>query len=281
MVKAAALLRHNPALLAGIVYANAVSRIAGTPKHPVQKEINGVKFEFDFSLGPQIRQMYFNAYEPLTLAAMKQFLRKGDTFLDVGANMGFIASIAAGIVGKQGQVHCFEPSPADFERLKKLPLLNPDYKIFINPCAAGEKKEIVNMDISNLSWVGWNTLVPNFMRRNACKESVPVEVIRLDDYIRKKRGEMGRIGVIKIDTEGFEFFVLKGLEKFFEEERERPVILCEITPRANGLMGVDMADVAGTMDQYGYHAYSYVNWKTRVALTDLQVQTDVIFLARA
>ena len=70
--------------------------------------------------------MFFGAYEPLTVAAIKKYLREGDTFIDVGANIGFISSIAAGIVGTRGQIHSFEPVPRDFERLKGFSLMTPE-----------------------------------------------------------------------------------------------------------------------------------------------------------
>lgn len=276
--KAASLLFHDPLALMKMGYARARCKTGHAPSAPVVKERNGVKFEFDFDYGPQIKIMYFDAYEPLTLRAMRKFLQPGDTFIDAGANIGFISWVAAGMVGKEGQVHSFEPSARDFARLKKLSDMNPGHKIICHPVALGEKKEIKDMDIAKSTWVGWNTLVPAFMREDSFKETIQVQVTRLDDYIREHEKQMGRIAMIKIDTEGFEFFVLKGLRHFFENQKNRPAILCELTPRANGLMGIPMSDFYEYMSQYGYQGYDLCNYRQKIDLANLKEQQDALFV---
>ena len=58
--------------------------------------------------------MYYGSYAVPIVETMKRTLRPGDTFLDVGANIGYLSAIAAGLVGVTGQVHCFEPVPDYF-----------------------------------------------------------------------------------------------------------------------------------------------------------------------
>ena len=84
--------------------------------------------------------------------------------------------------------------------------------------------------------------------------------------------------MIKIDTEGFEFFVLKGLQGFFEDPQNRPPILCEITPRAHGLMGIRLEELTNYLQAYGYHAHNLLNLK-RINIPVLKAQTDVLFLS--
>lgn len=279
IVKAASLLLNDPVSLLEMGCNQMKSKMGSVPSAPVVKEKNGIKFEFDFDYGPQLKLMYFDVYEPLTIRALRKFLKKGDTFIDAGANIGFISWVAAGLVGKEGQVHSFEPSNRDFEQLKKISEMNPEYKIVCNRMALGEKKEMKDLDVSKSTWVGWNTLVPAFMRKNDFQETIQVQVVRLDDYIREHESRLGRIAMIKIDTEGFEFFVLKGLQHFFENSSNRPAILCEVTPRANGLMGIGMSDLERWMTSYGYHCYSLCNYRERVDLANLSQQSDVLFLA--
>ena len=40
---------------------------------------------------------------------IKYFVSEGDTVFDIGANIGRFATLAAGLVGKNGKVYCFEP----------------------------------------------------------------------------------------------------------------------------------------------------------------------------
>ena len=276
--KAASLLSHNPRLLAKILYANSMNRFGHVPASRLVKAINGVRFEFDFDYGPQLRKMYFGAYEPLTIEMMSQILKKGDTFLDVGASIGYLSARALGMVGSTGQVHSFEPVPKDYERLEKLATMNPAYTIVTNRWALGDEEGTLEMDVTCLPWIGWNTLVPAFMRRDAWKESIPVRILRLDDYIMERGADLGNLTLIKIDTEGFEFPVLRGLRRYFEKGCNLPAILCEINPRAYPLLAMRLAQLTAFMREMGYDAFSLLNLRQRVDLSKLEQTTDVLFL---
>ena len=66
---------------------------------------------------------------------MEKYLSYGDTFIDIGANIGYLSMIGANIVGKDGAVHAFEPVPHYFKILEKLAKMNSGYKIIVNPIA--------------------------------------------------------------------------------------------------------------------------------------------------
>lgn len=276
--KTVSLLSGNPRLLPKVLGAKFITPFRRPPGHSVQKEMNGVRFEFDFDYGPQMKTMYFDSFEPLTIEIMKRFLRKGDTFIDIGANIGFLSAIGAGLVGKAGQVHCFEPSPRDFKRLEGFARLNPDHKIVCNQCALGEEPGTANLDVTNLWWIGWNTIVPNFMRTDARKESVQVPVMRFDEYVREKGKEMGRISLVKIDTEGFELPVLKGFQRYFESTSLLPAILCEVNPQAFPLLGRTLTELSGYMKNYRYRPVTLWNTRKEVDISKLNELTDILFV---
>ena len=57
-------------------------------------------------------------------------LRPGDTFVDVGANIGLVTQPASWLVGRGGQVHSFEPSPSIAARLRRrVTLLKLDVEV--------------------------------------------------------------------------------------------------------------------------------------------------------
>lgn len=289
------LLLRNPKLFSKYLYTGARSAIFRWPKAPIQKRINGVLFEFDFDLDPVIRLvrnplklilqyltigvkpnvlgMYYGAYEPDTVRAMKKLLRKGDAFIDVGASIGYLSAIAMGLVGKTGQVHSFEPVPRHFDRLENLALANKEYNIVVNQCALGEKEGTARIDVSSLS-IGTSTMVPGLRRKEAIEETVEVPTHRLDWYIKEKG--ISSISLIKIDAEGFEFPILRGLSGYFENTDHLPAIICEITLAAYPLLGCTLVQLLKYMEKYRYHAFSLGGAK--IDATKLEECTNVMFL---
>lgn len=209
--------------------------------------------------------------------AMKRFLKKGDTFIDIGANIGYLSAVALGFVGKRGEVHSFEPVPEYVERLKEIAAANREYKIIVNQYALGEKEGREKIYVTNLPNIGWNTMIPNFMLEGTLKETVEVGVCRLDSYIMEKRLE--DIRLIKIDTEGFEFPVLKGLSGYLENTAYRPVIICEISPTAYPPLDCTPADLSEYMKSYHYRAFKLADPGIEVDITRLTETTDVVFMA--
>jgi len=59
------------------------------------------------------------AHGPEIQALLREVLKPGDVFYDVGAHFGFYSFLAAGLVGPRGDVRCFEPDPDNFARLQQ------------------------------------------------------------------------------------------------------------------------------------------------------------------
>jgi FkbM family methyltransferase len=62
---------------------------------------------------------YYGTWEPGLSRIAAQALRPGDTFVDVGANIGYYTLLASKIVGAQGQVIAIEASPSVFQALQQ------------------------------------------------------------------------------------------------------------------------------------------------------------------
>src|SRR5580692_3629744 len=112
--RAVTLLARNPALFCRVAIAK-INTARRMPPLPAVRRINNILFEYDLGDYRGTAPMYFGSYAPLVINAMKRYLRPGDTFFDVGANIGYLSAIAAGLVGRNGQVHSFEPVPVYFD----------------------------------------------------------------------------------------------------------------------------------------------------------------------
>jgi FkbM family methyltransferase len=272
--RATTLLARNPALFCRVVLAklNTARRM---PPLPARKRIANVIFEFDLDRYRGTAPMYFGSYAIPLVETMRRILRPGDIFLDVGANIGYLSAIAAGMVGPTGQVHCFEPVPDYFDRVQKLAQQNPDYAFHVNFCAAGEQPGTCKIYVTREP--GQSTLVAAYKTGPEIVSTLEVPVIRLDSYLHER--EIERVALIKIDAEGFELPILRGLQGFFQQTLQRPAILCEIAPRAYPLMGRKISELASYMAEYGYRAHDLIDGTTPVNLEAIQHVDDVLFLA--
>jgi len=266
------LFRKNPSLLIRKINRNLLAKLFSPGS--VSSILNGVSFSFDYKLDPELRKMFWGAYEVETLWAMEQFLKPGGTFVVVGANIGFITAYGAGLVGQSGQIHSFEPVPEYFERLDAIRKENPDYPIITNAFSLGEKTGSTTIQVNQNHNIGWNTMVPGFMKPQDVKESIPVEVRRLDGYLEEQK--VSEISLIKIDTEGFELPVLKGLSNYLKDHR--PPILCEIAPLAYPLLDFTLSDLDNYMRSFQYKPVSIVDLKTPVDIQMLSDTQTVMFL---
>lgn len=246
-------------------------------KQPVVKSLDGVKFEFDFKEDLNIKRMHFGLYEPGVRYTMKKFLREGDTFIDVGANIGYISAIAAGLVGITGKVHSFEPVPKYFQKLQNLAEANRKFSIEINQVALGENKGAIKMYISKKD-IGNNTMLADLLDKDRIEAEITVPVERLDNYIERKK--LKNIKMLKIDVEGFEFPVLRGLESFFLESQTLPLIVCEICPSAGLMREYEMKELLDYMKSFSYLPFDIIAPNRRLSEDEIAREHTINVLFR-
>ena len=160
-------------------------------------------------------QVYFQYSEYNEMHFLLDHLKKGDLFVDVGANMGAYSLLAAGV--KEARVIALEPLPDNVEVLHEQLMLNGlTEKVQVLPIAAGEQPDTLQLVTKSSQ----NTFIiksDDWRSQN----SLSVEVRRLDAILP----DCPRI--IKIDVEGHELFVLKGLGHFIQDPHLQ-YIICEM-----------------------------------------------------
>jgi len=113
--------------------------------------------------------------------------------------------------------------------------------------------------------LGGNTLIEGLINKEQIKKTELVEIKRLDEYIFEN--EIKNISLIKIDVEGYEFAVLKGLSRFLEKKLQKyPLIIVEIIPSAYSLQGLNLKALDNYMKNYFYYAYT-LDGKSRIDIT--------------
>lgn len=193
----------------------------------------------------------FNGFENGEIAFMKRTLNNGDIFIDIGSNIGLFALEASPIVGNQGHVIAFEPSPDTFGRLLENVELNNFKNIECRNKGVSDKKEMLEISISSSGYDAWNTFAPG--DSDKFHKTVSVEVNSLDDEL--KDIDKKRIKLIKIDVEGWEKFVLLGAEDLLRNYN--PIFMMEFTESNTFAAGYMVQELYDMLVEKGYEWFKY------------------------
>jgi hypothetical protein len=120
--------------------------------------------------------------------------------------------------------------------------------------AVGDREGTVPIEISGSENIGWNTIIPGLMQERAGVRTVEVPLTTLASYFAE-RG-MADVGLIKIDVEGAELLVLRGLIPWLDKG-QRPHIVTELCPQACALLGSSTAEIFALMEGYGYSPFIF------------------------
>lgn len=195
----------------------------------------------------------YEGFEEEEIEFVKKILKKGDTFLDLGANVGLFTVIASKQVGIEGLVICFEPTPVIFKRL----LGNCAHNKMENIDARniGLSNEIGKIDfyISENGHDAWNSFAPS--RDNKLQKKIEVNVSTLDHELFSI--DKLKIKLVKIDVEGWEKFVLQGGENFFRHFS--PIVMVEFTDENTFNAGYSVHEIYDIMVSYGYEWFTIQN----------------------
>ena len=138
--------------------------------------------------------------EPKEQQTLGKYLKEGYVFYDLGANIGFYSTIAARLVGQNGQVYAFEPFPTSANAARLNAELNNFQNISVIEAAVSNKTGTVSFTLGEAS-------------RNHKISTSPGELqvpcVSLDNYIEEANLRLPN--VVMIDIEGAEVDALQGM----------------------------------------------------------------------
>jgi FkbM family methyltransferase len=154
-------------------------------------------------------------WEPNVTVAFERALARGDVCLDVGAHIGYYTLLAAKLVGPQGHVYAFEPSPDSFRALHENIELNGLANVTAVALAVGEQ----NGRAVLYEGPGTNSGLATLSTALAAKSTTPLREVTVDvgpitSVVPPE--ELVRVRVIKIDVEWQEVEVLRSLTPVFD-----------------------------------------------------------------
>ncbi len=138
---------------------------------------------------------------------LRNHLRKGDVFIDAGANIGFYSVLAASLVGEKGNVVAIEMMPDTASRLtKNLGLNGSAHVAVVQKALSGQAGEKVRAEVIPGKF-GQASIAES--KDSAAATMIEVETTTLDELDRQFGG-IGRVKVLKLDLEGAEEAALQG-----------------------------------------------------------------------
>lgn len=183
------------------------------------EDAGGALFECDLSDQIAREVCLTGCYEPPVTRLMQRRLRRAAAMVDAGANWGYFSLLAAAEVGRTGCVMSLEPDPRQFERLVKNLRLNAFTHVTAIPKAAAA--ETGSAVLAGYLEHAENRGVSRLSSQLGTEPRFEIECTTLDAVT----AHLARVEVVKVDVEGAELEVLRGMRAGLAEHRYRAVLL--------------------------------------------------------
>jgi FkbM family methyltransferase len=197
------------------------------------------------------RHIYFHGtYEPEVSELIRHLAQPRQTWVDVGANLGFFTVLAASIVGPHGKVVAFEPNPAMADSIQRSLNLNQATNVVLVRLAISDtdgEEATLYVPAGRDSNCGQSSLLRHENVRDVCEVSVPTTT--LDRYF----SETGlRPDFMKVDIEGLEILAFRGMANTLMHSPPKGII-CELSQLPDCL--ATPHELIEHLAQYSYRPY--------------------------
>ncbi len=165
-------------------------------------------------------------------------VKPGETWLDVGAHYGYTAIALSRLVGREGRVFAFEPMLATAGQLARTRAINGLEQLTTVPFGLGAPDSFTMMRLQTVRGMVDRTVGTNGT------DAEPFVVARLDHIWPSICGGNPRIDGVKVDVQGMEVEVLRGMTTLLKQHQ--PHLVVEVHA------GVDRRDLAAVLAHAGY-----------------------------
>ncbi|MFB7274581.1 FkbM family methyltransferase [Streptomyces sp. NPDC056244] len=248
--------RHAPGVFGkALVAARCLNpRLRQHPRQRVVRSRFGARFAVDTQDLIQRYIYLFGVWEPHMTRWLRGRLGPGDTFVDVGANIGYYSVLASQLVGDGGKVVAIEASPVFLQRLSQNMRLNELRNVRAVNGAVSDSRRMLTFVLASSANMGANSIVPY---DGPAESTFEIEARPLGDVLDPV--EISTARVIKIDVEGAEGSVVRGMEPMLDKLRPDAEITVEVTPDRMAQLGDSAEELVTTMRDHGFNVYRLAN----------------------
>ncbi|MFF1658844.1 FkbM family methyltransferase [Streptomyces sp. NPDC058255] len=233
-------------------YLNA--HLRDHPRRRVVRARFGARFAVDTQDLIQRYLYLFGVWEPHMTRWLQSRLEPGDVLVDVGSNIGYVSVLGSRLVGSTGRVVSIEASPEFHRRVLWHRRLNGCDNIRAVNAAVSDIRKTLTFVLASSANMGANSIVPY---AGPAESTFEMEARPLSDLLEPE--EIANARVIKIDVEGAEGGVVRGLAPLLDRLRPDAEITVEVTPERMAQLGDSADELLRTMREHGYHVYRLAN----------------------
>jgi FkbM family methyltransferase len=196
---------------------------------------------------------FFGTWEERITRFVAKRMKSGDCFIDIGANIGYYTLLSSSLVGETGRVVAVEASPKIYaELIDNLQLNGVSNVRTVNVAASDSPGEIDLFEAPDDSR-GVTTTSATWAKQSNCRLAGKVQCLPMDMVVSKEELRTARI--IKIDVEGAEWNVCKGLIPMLHELRRDAEIILEVTPSEIESQGHQCSELIQRFTAIGFFPY--------------------------
>jgi FkbM family methyltransferase len=207
----------------------------------IARNINGMTIRFP----ARWSRYYESNYESANYQFLRQELKRGDHVIDIGAHLGLFSASSSQLVGHEGKVICFEPTPGTYKVLRETLRLNHCANVVPVQAAVSDKVGTATFYVSHTGGCNSNSLVKRDSGDQLLGYEVPLVTI---DNVVSEHSINPKL--IKIDAEGAEMDVLKGGVRTFRQHK--PVLILGLHPVFIQAKGDSLAGIWNLLQEQSY-----------------------------
>jgi FkbM family methyltransferase len=202
----------------------------------------------DAYISEQIRNA--GIWEPEETRLLMSLLKPGQTFVDVGANIGYFTVLGSALVGPGGRVFAFEPDPDNFRLLVKNCEANKLGNAQLEEVALSDREGVGTLHLSEDN-LGDHTIYGDGVQQRRTRE------IRLVQGNAFFADAYTGIDVIKVDVQGAEYQVLRGMQDALRQALPELTLVLEFSPNSLKASGSDGEELLALLLDLGLHLYIF------------------------